>query len=661
MKRIRFYLMGLLVGMGGSLCADSPYELDAARIVYTNDVIYASGGVTGRFNQAEVRADQLIADPEEGELHLEGNIFFERDRVVWSGDQLTYNYQTEEGNFGASKMVVGDAFLEADRMERVEGDTFVLTGVRATTCPWEKPLYYLYAPEALLEQNETFSARHIQVHLGGVPLFYIPYLKGRLDQSGLGMEVGYRGSVGAFAKLNVGGYEGNVWSGRSRVHLYSKRGVAVEQVFNRETDRSNWMLDGVYLADEDPYERYDQVEERSQFDEQRYRVRLQGSYRPLPTSYLLSSWSYLSDRYFVEEFFRDEYISYAQPETRASYVAAGDQVGLEVYASRRLNDFYSNTDRVEISVDGYRQRLWNSPFFYENRSAFSYLEQQGVDGSSQEEEAFRVLSDHALYYPNRWGFLSLVPRLEGGVAYYSSTLDASSEQERHRWAVGMEASVQASKVISDKRGWYGEQLRHVIRPYLDYQLSDYSFQKDVLIPFDVEDTLDDRHRVRLGLNQLLQTKRSKQTRRFAELDIYTHYLVDEPGDESFDRIYADARMALTDRWSLDGLAVLDGNHGSIPLMISRVRYDRDDIRFTLEHFFRDQLQSLYTARIDLFAGQRYSAQGYVRYEAENQDIESSAITFYTTQCCLRFGLGYRLSRTDEHQFRFSVNLAAFVR
>ena len=42
---------------------------------------------------------------------------------------------------------------------------------------------------------------------------------------------------------------------------------------------------------------------------------------------------------------------------------------------------------------------------------------------------------------------------------------------------------------------------------------------------------------------------------------------------------------------------------------------------------------------------------------ENQDIESAAITFFTQSCCIRYGLGYRLSRTDEHQIRLSVNLA----
>ena len=139
--------------------------------------------------------------------------------------------------------------------------------------------------------------------MGGVPLFYLPYLKGRLDRSGLGAEVGYRGSMGAFAKLSMGGYEGDTWRNRSRLHLYSKRGVGFEQVLSQKTDRSDWMFDGVYLSDEDPYQRYDKPEEKAHFDEQRYRVRIQGAHRSSLTTYLLSSWTYLSDRYFMEEFF----------------------------------------------------------------------------------------------------------------------------------------------------------------------------------------------------------------------------------------------------------------------------------------------------------------------------------------------------------------------
>ena len=97
----------------------------------------------------------------------------------------------------------------------------------------------------------------------GCSSFYLPYLKGRLDRSGLGAEVGYRGSMGAFAKLNMGGYEGDTWRSRSRLHLYSKRGVGFEQILSQRTDRSHWMFDGIYLLDEDPYQRYDKSEEKA--------------------------------------------------------------------------------------------------------------------------------------------------------------------------------------------------------------------------------------------------------------------------------------------------------------------------------------------------------------------------------------------------------------
>ena len=33
--------------------------------------------------------------------------------------------------------------------------------------------------------------------------------------------------------------------------------------------------------------------------------------------------------------------------------------------------------------------------------------------------------------------------------------------------------------------------------------------------------------------------------------------------------------------------------------------------------------------------------------------------YYNNSCCLRYGLGYQQLRTDEHQFRFSVELSQF--
>ena len=141
-----------------------------------------------------------------------------------------------------------------------------------------------------------------------------------------------------------------------------------------------------------------------------------------------------------------------------------------------------------------------------------------------------------------------------------------------------------------------------------------------------------------------------------------HYLVDEVGaTNSFDRVFGDARLSLTDRLRLDGLAVLDANEGRVPLMISRARYGGERLGFSVEHFWREGAQSLYSGRLDLFPKERYSAEAYVRVEEETGDVESASITLFAERCCMRFGLGYRLSRNDEHTVRFSVNLAALAR
>ena len=58
-----------------AVAVESPYELDAGRLDYTNGLLLASGGVTGRFDQASIRAERMPADPERGDLWLEGDVF----------------------------------------------------------------------------------------------------------------------------------------------------------------------------------------------------------------------------------------------------------------------------------------------------------------------------------------------------------------------------------------------------------------------------------------------------------------------------------------------------------------------------------------------------------------------------------------------------------
>ena len=170
MSKVGLFLMNL---MAGSLLADSAYELNATRMIYTNDLIYAGGGVTGRFNQAEMRADRMIANPVQGELSLEGNIF-EKGSMVGQR-MMTYNYVAEEVILVGKN---GFGGTTKSRSCRAIGRGYVF--INGCTC------YDLFVGKAALLSlctrshsgaKSIFSARHLRLYVGGVPLFYLPYLK----------------------------------------------------------------------------------------------------------------------------------------------------------------------------------------------------------------------------------------------------------------------------------------------------------------------------------------------------------------------------------------------------------------------------------------------------------------------------------------------------
>ena len=124
----------------------------------------------------------------------------------------------------------------------------------------------------------------------------------------------------------------------------------------------------------------------------------------------------------------------------------------------------------------------------------------------------------------------------------------------------------------------------MIKPYFDYKFEEHSFESSSLLYFDPHDILDNRNRVRFGLNQLIQSKRLNKIKRLSEIDVYAHYLIDEDTGDSFNRIYTDIKVNLTDNIDLDGLTIVDTNTDSIPLMISRLRYKTIKFSFVFRSF-----------------------------------------------------------------------------
>jgi lipopolysaccharide assembly outer membrane protein LptD (OstA) len=645
---------------------DEPLDIRAGRLESTNNMLIASGGVTGRFENAMIRADYLSGNPDTGDFHMEGNILFERGDVIWQGSELDYNYITQSGNFGPSSLNFDPVLMSVDHVERVSTNEYMLQGAEFTTCTNSHSHYHVTAKEARLVDEKYLVAKGVTVYVGKVPIFYMPYWRQKLSKSIFTFEFGFGSEWGAYGLINATVPLTRELDSSTDLNLYSKRGVGLGQGFSWEYPNAVGEFAAFYLKDEDPYTKYDSAEARELIGDDRYRLKLEHLQHFTDTHYVNTKLNYLSDPAILEEFFKSEYRNNAQPENYLSWVYGNNLIGTEAFANHRLNDFYSNTDRIEYSLDLYRTKLANSPFYVQSENTVAYLDRVHAETNVPVMASFdsrRVDTDNAVLLPQRWGFLNLVARASYRATYYSDTsaVNNGDEEVRQVPGAGLEVSFQATKILSERERWYGRGLRHKIEPYADYRYADSSIDPNKLLQFDDVDGLMDENRVQLGLRNVLQTRRDNRTSRFIDLDIYTYYLVEDYGikDDDFDSLFLDARMPLTKRNMIDVEGEIDWNTGKVPFFSTRYSYDRDDLILGLEHLYREGEQSLWSPRFDLFPDGKYSLEGYARYEERGNDLEEVAMIGYANWCCMRYGLGYHFYDNNEHRFMFSIGLSAF--
>ena len=673
MHRANWFFLTLLVGGCVSSASaldfdvpkeipNEPFDIQAARLEYTNETLFASGGVTGRFENVMVRADELSGNTESGDLSMKGHVVFERDNVVWQGSALDYNYISQTGNFGPSTLNVDPVLLSVDHVERVSTNEYLLKGATFTTCPKEHPHIQLRADRARLMDGEYVQAHGVVVYVGKVPVFYLPYWYHRLSERIFSFKFGYSSEWGAFGLIKATVPLSQEIDWVSDINLYGNRGVGFGQGIGWNLPRAKGSISAFYLNDEDPYARFDSPPESDQTGKDRYRFKLEHLQHFSNAHYVNTKWNYLSDSVITEEFFKSEYRRSRQPENYGDWVLGGGLTGSEAFVSKRVNDYYDNVDRAEYRADFYRTRLGKTPFFFQSENALAHLERVYAETNTVDTyDSVRADSCNALTLPQRYGFLRVVPRATYRATYYSKTAAANGGGEEARLipGAGMEVSLQAATVLSDRSRWYGKGLRHKIEPYADYIYEDSSMATNRLLQFDRVDMLADENKVKVGLRNVLQTKREGRLARFIDLDLYTHYLVERDAPEDVDLLYIDARMPLTQRTMIDVEGEYDWYAGTVPFFSTRISHTHEDVVFSLSHLYRDADQSLWTPRINLFPEGDMSFEAYGRYDDNSNDLQEVSMMVFKNWCCMRYGLGTRFYDDSEFSIMLSIGLSAF--
>ncbi len=435
--------------------------------------------------------------------------------------------------------------------------------------------------------------------------------------------------------------------------------------------------------------RRDVNEDRFRFSLQH---RIYAPYAEDQSWYLDIDINHLSDEFVYEDFFPDEFKIDPNPENLINIVKTDPRGTLSVSGRFNANPFFRSDERLpEIALDITRQPFFDTPLFYEGsttigayREPLSTLERKFLEGGRGSFEEFfgvsqstvdpaelnTLLDDlqaqvdgysfkrfdtfHQLSYPLNTGRgLSLIPRVGFRHTSYfdidSGNPNIDSSESRTLLHAGIEGSLKLSRVYPDVRSqrWGLNELRHIIQPYFNYSfLAGNDLSGDVpridrltpstrLRPIDLSkftavDDMNPWNIVRLGVRNVLQTKRDGRTHNWLQLNTYVDTFLEDPEasrthSNLFNELFWHPLPWL--KLEMDSQFPIFADDEDFIEVNSRVRYmPTDNTEFIVSHrflndhpFFGDS--NLLNFRFYTRLNENWGLGLYHRYELDDNTLE----------------------------------------
>jgi LPS-assembly protein len=661
MKQLRLILSLWLAALApGLMAADEEPVIDIeavsdhGAVFYNPDtgILVATNAFVARHQGAVLTADRGEYRRSTGQMILEGNVTVQRANQVWRGEQLTYNVVTGEVQAESFRTGRPPYFAAAERVTAdVTNNVYTASRAYVTTDDVAQPGMRIRAKRLRISPGNYVAARHAVVYAGGVPVFYLPYLRYNLDRDSnhFSFTPGYRSIYGPYL---LGAY--NWWAGdrvKGAIHFdyRVKRGVAGGPDVMYDAGRyGRGDVRFYYLHDQDPDST--STTNGASIPDNRYRLYFthQATLRPNLDATLAVRRQ--SDAYVTRDFLETEYRENQQPPSFLDLSQRWPNFSLSLYGQPQLNDFFETVERLpDVKLTVLRQQLGRSPFFYEGDNSVGYFRRRFADGSlSNDYSAFRADTFHQVVTPiTLFGWLNFTPRVGGRFTHYGETDDDGlnlSEQDRWVFNTGGELSFKASRLWTGTRSrlWDVEGLRHIVQPSINYA---YVPRPDVrppelpqfdrelpslrLLPIDFPDyhaidSIDTRHVLRLGLRNKLQTKRRGEVDNLLDWIVYSDWRLDRQSDQyTFSDLFSD----------------LDLKPRSWLVLSSETRYDFEHGRFRLAQHFLTVTPS---PKWSLSLGHRY-----LRNDAELGFPEGNNLFTSTLYYRLNEDWGVRLAHHYE--------------
>lgn len=652
-----------------------------------NKKIIAKGNVVVTYGQVKMTSDYAEVETEARKAYARGHVVVVRgDAVAARGEEVFYDFEHDQGRFPDGRSVQWPFFIGGKEVQQVEKGKMKIEGGTITTCDRERPHYEIRAKHVTVHTGDKIVARDVTLHVLGRKVFWWPYAVIPLQkplESPIQIQPGYSSQDGAYV-LTAKGYSltKQIW-GKWHADWRSKRGFAVGGDIDYHFDKI-W-TDGslkTYLA-------FDQdaptpgLENPYAVREDRTRGRLTWRQRSdfNPHTYLLFRYHRLADEHLLQDFFEKEFRSDIEPTSFVNFTHNSDRYGVYAFNQKRMNDFESTAERLpEIRFDWKNAPFFSDRVYYESIASIANLNQK-TSRSDVDFNTFRGDTFHEWTVPMKWHEIKLTPSANFRETIYSRKFRNSDSAARTSFGGAVDLRTHFYRlfgVSSDFLGIEINQLRHVFEPSIRYDSTMFSsVSNEELYRFDSADAVDDANRVTFGIENRIQTKRmvagKMQRVDFVSLNTFLSY--DFHPDEEFSR---------------SGLAVWSGEVQVRPY---------DWLQFELRHEYdmnRDKFRELNEdllirkGRVYLLFGHRmvperkflgakgsnqfvfdmrvwlnsrWKVGGYIRWDAEDQELEEWQISATRDMHDFLLDLGYNVRNSDidnsNKELFFLFRLKAF--
>jgi lipopolysaccharide assembly outer membrane protein LptD (OstA) len=623
-------------------------EIVAEKYEYSVDgqVMTGTGGVKATYQDITVLADKIVYNVQTHDFTATGNVRLKQLKNTWRAEMVKGNIKAKVFDFGKYESTFEPWYVKGEEVTRAaDGTTHFHTG-EASTCEHLLSAgahWRMSAKRIEYGDDGRFTAYDVTYKLGSFPVFYTPVAWGQTDweRGGFEFSPGYNSDFGAMLRIGKKWEINEAATTRFRLHLMSKRGIALENDTEIKTERSKTEFHGFGLADSEPPSDTEiggeEFNGRFEVEDDRYRLAVEHRTDLSDRLTLRLQTNYLSDNDLMWEFYEDEFRTNPEAPTFVDLTYAGDRFEASINMRPSINDFESVVERLpEIRLDVMRQQIAGSPLYYEGHNSLSKLrmnwreydaDRVGAGLTDPDNyESNRADTLHLLYAPFTLWDISFVPRAAARWTFYSDTSltpvtdaelnstfkaddirgvvtdtnpsfsydDLGGDQGRFAWEVGMEVSTKFYRTDPTFKSDFlqADGFRHIVKPYVNYTyLPEPTLEREEIYYFDEVDRLQQTHFVRVGIDNRFQTRRGRRIHTFARMENYIDFNVNSDEDDG-DTESADFGTVLelspTENWRTWVKLLYDTDEGELSALNVGFRLGAtNEPNLSIAYLFRD--------------------------------------------------------------------------